>query len=217
VNAGFGKASSKYRFLPRPNVSSHAAGQRHRFRAHWTKLSGGPRVGRPPINAEIVALVRTMAATNPLWGAPRIHGELLKLGIDVAERTVSRLMPKRRTWPSQRWRTFVANHVRGSSLPRLFHRFHRAPVRAVCPGRARPRAPPSPPLQRDRPATSPIIMALERTSHWRRMRRTPGPSRSRRWARWCPFPKSVACIIATSAGRRSPSPTHQRARLTPRT
>jgi hypothetical protein len=49
---------------------------------------------------------------NPLWGAPRIHGELLKLGIDVAGRTVSRLMPKRRPGPSQTWRTFLANHVR---------------------------------------------------------------------------------------------------------
>ena len=45
-------------------------------------------------------------------GAPRIHGELLNLGIDVAERTVSRLMPKRRPQPSQTWRTFLANHVR---------------------------------------------------------------------------------------------------------
>jgi transposase InsO family protein len=53
-----------------------------------------------------------MAAANPLWGAPRIHGELLKLGIDVAERTVSRLMPKRRPRPSQTWRTFLDNHVR---------------------------------------------------------------------------------------------------------
>ena len=53
-----------------------------------------------------------MAAANPLWGAPRIHGELLKLGIAVAERTVSRLLPKRRTPPSQTWRTFLANHVR---------------------------------------------------------------------------------------------------------
>ena len=52
-----------------------------------------------------------MAAANPLWGAPRIHGELLKLGLDVAERTVSRLLPKRRSPPSQTWRTFLANHV----------------------------------------------------------------------------------------------------------
>ena len=53
-----------------------------------------------------------MAVANPLWGAPRIHGELLKLGIDVAERTVSRLLPKRRMPPSQSWRTFLTNHVR---------------------------------------------------------------------------------------------------------
>ena len=53
-----------------------------------------------------------MAHANPLWGAPRIHGELQKLGIEVAERTVSRLLPKRRTPPSQTWRTFLANHVR---------------------------------------------------------------------------------------------------------
>ena len=86
--------------------------QRRRFREHWTTLSGRPQVGRPPVNAEIAALVRRMAETNPLWGAPRIHGELLKLGIDVAERTVSRLIPKRRTPPSQTWRTFLANHVR---------------------------------------------------------------------------------------------------------
>jgi transposase InsO family protein len=69
-------------------------------------------VGRPPVNAQIKALVTQMAAANPLWGAPRIHGELLKLGIVVAERTVSRLLPKRRTPPSQSWRTFLTNHVR---------------------------------------------------------------------------------------------------------
>src|SRR5438445_8835624 len=86
--------------------------QRHRFREYWTKLSGRPAVGRPPVNAQIKALVTQMAAANPLWGAPRIHGELLKLGIVVAERTVSRLLPKRRTPPSQTWRTFLANHVR---------------------------------------------------------------------------------------------------------
>src|SRR5437867_1133482 len=62
--------------------------QRRRFREHWTQLSGRPTGGRPPVNAEVTALIRKMAAANPLWGAPRIHGELLKLGIDVAERTV---------------------------------------------------------------------------------------------------------------------------------
>jgi putative transposase len=86
--------------------------RRGRFRLHWTKLSGQPTGGRPPVSPEIRALLRRMAEANPLWGAPRIHGELLKLGIDVAERTVSRLIPKRRTPPSQTWRTFLTNHVR---------------------------------------------------------------------------------------------------------
>src|SRR2546428_961510 len=86
--------------------------QRRRFRRHWATLSGRPPAGRPPIDAAIKALVRSMAAANPLWRAPRIHGELLKLGIDIAERTVSRLLPKRRSPPSQTWRTFLTNHVR---------------------------------------------------------------------------------------------------------
>jgi putative transposase len=86
--------------------------QRRGFREYWTSLSGRPPAGRPPVSRQIRALVVRMAQANPLWGAPRIHGELQKLGIEVAERTVSRLMPKRRTPPSQTWRTFLANHVR---------------------------------------------------------------------------------------------------------
>ena len=86
--------------------------QRRRFREYWSKLSGCSTGGRPAVHAEIKTLITRMATANPLWGAPRIHGELLKLGIDVAERTVSRLMPKRRPQPSQTWRTFLANHVR---------------------------------------------------------------------------------------------------------
>jgi putative transposase len=86
--------------------------QRRRFREHWAKLSGRPTGGRPPVHAEIRTLVARMAAANPLWGAPRIHGELRKLGIDIGERTVSRLILKRRTPPSQTWRTFLTNHVR---------------------------------------------------------------------------------------------------------
>jgi putative transposase len=86
--------------------------QRRRFHEYWTRLSGRPTGGRPPVNTEIKTLITRIAAANPLWGAPRIHGELLKLGIDVAERTVSRLMPKRRPQPSQTWRTFLDNHVR---------------------------------------------------------------------------------------------------------
>jgi hypothetical protein len=52
-----------------------------------------------------------MATANPLWGAPRIHGELLKLGLDISERTVSRLLPRTRRPPSQTWKTFLDNHV----------------------------------------------------------------------------------------------------------
>jgi putative transposase len=62
--------------------------QRRRFRAYWTQLSGRTTGGRPPVNADIIDLVRKMAAANPLRGAPRIHGELLKLGTEVAERAV---------------------------------------------------------------------------------------------------------------------------------
>src|SRR5213594_1986957 len=85
--------------------------QRRRFREYWARLSARPIAGRPPVNVEIKALVTRMAAANPLWGAPRIHGELLRLGFDVSERTVSRLILKRRPLPSQTSRTFLANHV----------------------------------------------------------------------------------------------------------
>ena len=86
--------------------------QRRRFRDYWTRLSRRLSWAAPPVTPEIRALVARMAAANPLWGAPRIHGELLKVGMKVAERTVSRLMPKRRPSPSQTWRTFLTNHVR---------------------------------------------------------------------------------------------------------
>ena len=85
--------------------------QRRRFREYWARLSAPPSLGPPRVTAEIRALVTRMATANPLWGAPRIHGELLTLGINVAERTVSRLMPKRRSPSSPTWRTFLANHV----------------------------------------------------------------------------------------------------------
>ena len=61
--------------------------------------------------ADVRALIRTMAASNPRWGAPRIHGELLKLGIDVSQATVAKYMGRRHRPPSQTWRTFLSNHV----------------------------------------------------------------------------------------------------------
>ena len=84
---------------------------RQGFRAFWTRKSRRGRTGRPAVDSELTELVRTMALANPLWGAPRIHGELLKLGFDVSQRTVARLMPRRPKPPSQTWRTFLQNHV----------------------------------------------------------------------------------------------------------
>jgi putative transposase len=84
---------------------------RQGFRTFWTWKSRRGRVGRPRVDSELAELVRTVALANPLWGAPRIHGELLKLGLDVSQRTVARLMPCRPKPPSQTWRTFLQNHL----------------------------------------------------------------------------------------------------------
>ncbi|MBA3443196.1 MAG: DDE-type integrase/transposase/recombinase [Pyrinomonadaceae bacterium] len=80
------------------------------FKLFWSRISQRKSVGRPAVSPEVRALIKRIAAANPLWGAPRMHGELLKLGIEISERTVSRLMPKRRNPPSQSWRTFLDNH-----------------------------------------------------------------------------------------------------------
>jgi hypothetical protein len=82
-------------------------------------------MGRPQVGSELADLVRTIALANPLWGAPRIHGELLKLGLDVSQRTVARLMPRRPTPPSQTWRTFLQNHLTDPRLHRLLRRTDR--------------------------------------------------------------------------------------------
>jgi len=87
---------------------------REGFGRYWRWKSR--RRGRPSTDAEIRSLVRRMAAENPTWGAPRIHGEILMLGLDVSERTVSRLMPRRRIVDPdarQRWRTLLRNHREG--------------------------------------------------------------------------------------------------------
>ena len=81
------------------------------LRRRWTQRSAHARPGRPSTDAAIRTLVGQMGAANPLWGAPRIHGELIKLGIDVSERTVSRLLRRHRRPPSQTWRTFLTNHL----------------------------------------------------------------------------------------------------------
>ena len=70
------------------------------------------RDSRPGVPKEVRALIRTMSRENPLWGAPRIHGELLKLGIDIGESSVSKYLVRRHQPPSQTWRTFLDNHVK---------------------------------------------------------------------------------------------------------
>ena len=78
------------------------------------------RGGRPAIEADIRALIRRMSIDNPLWGAPRIHGELLKLGFEVAQSTVAKYMVKRWGPPSQGWRTFLRNHAPDIAAMDLF-------------------------------------------------------------------------------------------------
>jgi putative transposase len=75
----------------------------------WKSHRG--KTGRPGVSREIRDLIRKMSASNFLWGAPRLHGELLKLGIEVSQATVAKYMVKHRKPPSQTWRTFLENHV----------------------------------------------------------------------------------------------------------
>lgn len=92
---------------PATVVSWHRAG----FQIFW-KWKSRVRPGRPPVNFELRTLIRRMASENPYWGAPRIHGELIKLGFRVSERTVQRYLPRRPTPPQagQSWKTFLVNH-----------------------------------------------------------------------------------------------------------
>jgi hypothetical protein len=86
------------------------AWHRQGFRLFWTWKSRR-RLGRPSVPAELRSLIRQMSDANPLWGAPRIHGELLELGIDVSQATVTKYVSRRQQPPSPTWRTFLANHA----------------------------------------------------------------------------------------------------------
>jgi len=91
---------------PETLVRWHRAG----FRRYW-RWRSPPRGGRPRIEAELRGVIRRMSMENPLWGAPRVHGELLKLGFAVAQSSVAKYMVKRRGPPGQEWRTFLHNHA----------------------------------------------------------------------------------------------------------
>jgi transposase InsO family protein len=100
---------------PETIVRWHRAG----FRCYW-RWKSRLRGGRPQISAELRALIRRMSIENPLWGAPRIHGELLKLGFEVAQSSVAKYMVKRHGLPSQGWCTFLRNHAPDIAAMDLF-------------------------------------------------------------------------------------------------
>jgi putative transposase len=90
---------------------------RQGFRPYWRWRS---RSGRPSTGGETRDLIRQMSSANPLWGAPRIHGELLKLGIEVSQATVAKYMVRRREAPSPTWRSFLRNEVTGIAAIDMF-------------------------------------------------------------------------------------------------
>jgi transposase InsO family protein len=100
---------------PETVIRWHRAG----FRAYW-RWRSRPRRGRPTVPLEIRQLIREMSLANPLWGAPRIHGELLKLGIAIGQTSVAKYMARGRGPPSQGWRTFLRNHADGIAAMDLF-------------------------------------------------------------------------------------------------
>src|SRR6478752_7181707 len=100
---------------PETLVRWHRAG----FRCYW-RWKSRRRGGRPQIEADLRTLIRQMSTENLLWGAPRIHGELLKLGFSVAQSTVAKYMVKRRGPPSQGWKTFLRNHAADIAAMDLF-------------------------------------------------------------------------------------------------
>src|SRR3981189_971218 len=104
--------------LVKPNtvVQWHRKG----FRLYWRWRSRSGHPGRPRTPVETRDLIRQMSIANPLWGAPRIHGELLKLGIVVSQATVGRYMPWRPKVPSPTWRSFLHNHMRDTVAVDMF-------------------------------------------------------------------------------------------------
>jgi hypothetical protein len=100
---------------PETVVRWHRAG----FRSFW-RWKSRRRGGRPRVPLEIRRLIRDMSLANPLRGAPRVHGELLKLGIDVGQTSVAKYMARGRRGPSQSWRTFLCNHADGIASMDLF-------------------------------------------------------------------------------------------------
>ena len=100
---------------PETVIKWHRAG----FKSYW-RWKSRRCGGRPTVPLEVRRLICQMSNANPLWGAPRIHGELLKLGIDVGQTSVAKYMIRRRSPPSQGWKTFLHNHADGIAAMDLF-------------------------------------------------------------------------------------------------
>jgi hypothetical protein len=96
--------------------------QRKGFGLFWSWKIRHGKPGRPVVRKEVRQLIRMLSRENPLWGAPHLHGELLKLGIDVGETSVSKYMVRRRKPPSQTWKTFLDNHTEDTRVGRLLRR-----------------------------------------------------------------------------------------------
>src|SRR5262249_26046328 len=92
---------------------------RRGFRALW-RWKSRRRLGRPRVGQDVRDLIREISRANPLWGGPPVHGELLKLGIDVSQSTVAKYMSRIRRPPSQSWRTFLYNHAEAIASIDLF-------------------------------------------------------------------------------------------------
>jgi hypothetical protein len=111
------------------------------LRRRWIRRSKRRPGGRPPLDQQIRVLVGDMATANPLWGAPRIHGELRTLGVDVSERTVSRLLRRYPRLSSQTWKTFLTNHLASAASMDFFTVTDAHGPRAVRANRARASSP----------------------------------------------------------------------------
>jgi putative transposase len=120
--------SSVFLVQPATVIGWHRKG----FRLFWTGKIRRGQPGRPIVPKDIRDLIRTMSRENPLWGAPRIHSELRKLGINVGETSVSKYMIRGRRPPSQTWRTFLDNHVKSLVSVDFFSAPQRGGLPTIC-------------------------------------------------------------------------------------
>jgi hypothetical protein len=146
---------------PETVIRWHRAG----FRVYW-RWKSRPRGGRPKTPLEIRRLIREMSLANPLWGAPRIHGELLKLGIDVGQTTVAKYMARGRQPPSQGWKTFLHNHADGHRVDGPIRGSNNLIPAALRAADTASRSPPNPVAGSDRVPNSRMDFAPAHRGLW---------------------------------------------------